>query len=185
MILLLYFTSKGNCISLSYVLSNIKDIAYFTLSEEGIFACDENGENPNLKELQFSKDLQYQLLINELKSYKKTQFNPEEWFLRPKVPDEHKHEHFYRVIVYYFGELAIKKLSKYISNITLRDKNGDLLHLPQDLCFFSKEGELLMGTLSHENIAAITLTKPLVNSELLKYNLFLYDEQVAIPHLKI
>ncbi|EXG85113.1 hypothetical protein [Lacrimispora sp.] len=185
MILLLYFTSEGNSISLSYALSNLRNIAYFTLSEEGIFTCDENGENPRFKELQFSKDLQYQALINELKPYKKTQFIPEEWFLRPKVSDEHKDEYFYRVIVYYFNELSQIILSKYTSNIVFRDESKKLLHLPQDLCFFNKDGELLIGTLSHEDIAAIKVTKPLADSELSKYNLFLSDEKVVIPQLKM
>lgn len=180
---MLYLTSKGNSISLPYALSITKNIAFFTLSEEGVFTCDEYGENPNFKELQFSEELQYQSLINELKPYKKTQFIPEEWFLRPRVTDEHRIEHFYRVMVYYFNELTQIILSKYTSNIVLRDESDNLLHLPHDLCFFNKDGELLIGTLSHEDIAAIKATKPLADSDLSKYNLFLSDEKVVIPQL--
>ncbi len=105
--------------------------------------------------------------------------------MRPKVSDEHKNEYFYRVMVYYFNEFSQIILSKYTSNITLSDENDNLLHLPQDLCFFDKGGELLLGTLSHEDIAAIKVTKPFANSELSKYNLFLSNEKVVIPQLKV
>lgn len=181
---MLYYTNNGNSISINYILDNTEKIEYFTLSEVGIFTCDEDGENPSFKELQFSDDFKYKQIIKELDLFKIKEYVPEEWFLRPKVSDEHRNEYYYRVNIFQFNTLTKGILLKYSPNIVFKD-NNNLMHLPQDLCFFNSQGDLLMGTLSHENIAVIMMSKTPNESELKKNGLSILNDQVVIPVLEL
>ncbi|WMM24862.1 hypothetical protein RBU61_18340 [Tissierella sp. MB52-C2] len=178
-----YISNKGSFISLSYVLLYLEQIKYFTVSEEGVLTCNEDGNNPRFKEWIYSDEIQYQTFLEALKPYKIKKFSPREWFMRSEVSDRFKNQYFYRVLVYEFNETTKHILLNNTSNVVFRDKENNLLYLPQDLCFFDKEGKLLMGTLSHEDIAAIMVTRPLDNNELLKYGLFPTGKQVVIPDL--
>lgn len=179
----MYLTKEGNLVSLSYVFTYLKHIKYFTVSEEGILSCDEDGNNPRFREWMYSDEVQYQTFLEVLKRYKIKEYSPREWFMCTEVPERFKDEYFYRVLVYEFNETTKNILLNSALNVAFRDKEDNLLYLPQDLCFFDKEGELLMGALSHMGYVAMIKVDSKVDKKSLEYRFKPIDEPIVLPRL--
>ena len=178
-----HLTRKGNLISLPYVFTYLKQIKYFTVSEEGVLTSDENGDNPRFKEWIYSDEVEYRNFLEALKEYKIKEFTPEEWFMRTKVSDKFKDQYFYRVLIYEFNETTKNILINSALNVSFRNKEYNLLHLPQDLCFFDGKGELLMGTLSHMDYVALIKLDSGDDKEFLQYGFKPIDEEIVLPKL--
>lgn len=102
----------------------------------------------------YTKDKEYQNFLNELKPYYKKKFLRAHWFC------------------YYVPESTPLKISlfntdndikyifmKYFDNLFQQERNmdgtwGNVKNLPADLCFFIGT-DLLLGTVSHENICYV------------------------------
>lgn len=182
---MLYLTKKGNLVSLSYVLKYLTHIKYFTVSKQGSITCDPDGNNPRFKEWIYSDEIEYQRFLEDLEPYKIKEFSPKNWFMRPEVSDRFKDQYFYRVLVYEFNETTKNILLKNTLNVVFRDQEDNLLHLPEDLCFFDKECKLLMATLSHMDYLAMIKTKSMDDMKLREYEFQEIDEEVVIPSLDL
>lgn len=170
-------------LSLSKVLSNFNDIVYFTLSEVGIYTCEENGTNPRFKEFQYSNEPKYQNFIRELEPYKKEEFYSYEWLLRPRVSHDHENEYSYHILLYFLNEITREILVRYMPNIIMCDNDGNLMPIPQDLCFFLKSGDMVLGSLSHEEITILNIENPQEIAFVSEYDFALCDKQIAVPKI--